>query len=109
MTLGSNIRSYRKSRNMTQAELAKALGVNVYSVTMWENDKFEPTAGNLRALCQTLGCTAEELLDKPNIIVEAIGDRVAIIDQIISMPEEQFKRLARYMELLKKETGGHES
>lgn len=109
MSLGSNIRSYRKSRNMTQAELAKALSVNVYSVTMWENDKFEPTAGNLRALCKTLNCTAEELLDKPNIIVETnSNDRIAIIDQIVSMPEEQFQRLARYMELLKKETDGQD-
>lgn len=91
---------------MTQTDLAKALNVNVYSITMWENDKFEPNAGNLRALCQTFGCTAEDLLlDEPKIMIrnQYSLDRVTMIDEIISMPEEQFQRLAKYMELLKNE------
>lgn len=37
------IKEYRERKFLTQAELAKILGVGVNNVTRWETGKYEPT------------------------------------------------------------------
>ena len=88
---------------MTQEGLAKAIGVNVYSIKMWEGDKFEPNAGNLRALCQTLDVLAEELFgeQKPDLVLSIDKDRVAFIDEVMNMSDNDLNRIMKYYELIK--------
>ncbi len=38
MTLNENIRRLRMARNISQVELAKALGVTKQSISNWENN-----------------------------------------------------------------------
>ena len=49
-TIGQKIKTGRLSRNMTQADLAKALGVSPSAVGMWEQDRREPDFDTLEAL-----------------------------------------------------------
>ena len=42
MTLGSKIKILRNERNMTQPELATALGVTVRTVAYYENNERQP-------------------------------------------------------------------
>jgi transcriptional regulator with XRE-family HTH domain len=39
---------------MTQAEVARQVGVSVVSIYLWETGKTRPRAANLRALCKVL-------------------------------------------------------
>ncbi|MBQ8830818.1 MAG: helix-turn-helix transcriptional regulator [Oscillospiraceae bacterium] len=55
------IKERRLSKNMTQGELAKELGVSRTTVTMWETGASRPTADKLPTLAQVLGCTIDEL------------------------------------------------
>ena len=48
--IGVRIRTMRLSRNMTQADLAKAIGQSQASITMYENGKREPDFETLEAL-----------------------------------------------------------
>lgn len=49
-TIGQKIKTGRLSRKMTQADLAKALGVSPSAVGMWEQDRREPDFDTLEAL-----------------------------------------------------------
>ncbi len=114
MTFGDKLRKYRKSKGMTQTELAKAIGVNVYSIKMWETDKYEPTVKNLKEICRVLGVTAQALCEGEVVAEQVIvPGRAEFIDEVMSMPEEHFRRILKYSEFLKKESsrseGGSES
>ena len=58
------IRAIRKSRNMTQEELASSLNVSRTAVTMWETGQSLPRTELLPRLAEILGCTVDELLVK---------------------------------------------
>lgn len=58
------IRAIRKSRNMTQEELASRLNVSRTAVTMWETGQSLPRTELLPRLAEILGCTVDELLVK---------------------------------------------
>lgn len=43
MTLNENIKHLRSVRNLSQVELAKALGVTKQSISNWENNNIQPS------------------------------------------------------------------
>lgn len=43
MTLNENIKQLRLARNLSQVDLAKALGVTKQSVSNWENNNIQPS------------------------------------------------------------------
>lgn len=65
-TIGSRIQKYRKSRGLTQEELAAKLDVSAQAVSKWENDASCPDISLLPRLCQILGITVDELLTGKN-------------------------------------------
>ena len=66
--LGQEIRHRRKSKRMTQRELALSLGYQTASiVTMWESGARKPPSNKLPALARALDCTIDELfVDETN-------------------------------------------
>lgn len=56
------LRQYRKSKGMTQQELADLLGVSNKTVSRWESGSY-PDVTTLVALARALGVTVDELLD----------------------------------------------
>ena len=54
---------YRTRKSITQAELAKQLGVTPNCVTQWESGARRPNVVMLKKLAQLLECTADELLE----------------------------------------------
>ena len=62
--INKRIKEARKHKNLTQKELANAIGVNRLAVVEWENDKNStvPSVQNLVAVCNTLDCSMDYLL-----------------------------------------------
>lgn len=58
------LRSFRQARQLTQQELADALGVSNKTVSRWETDGGYPDVDLLVPLARTLGITVDDLLDK---------------------------------------------
>jgi len=56
------IREIRKERGMTQAQLAKMVGVDQSAVAQWEAEKSGPHRNKLSKLAQALECTVDDLL-----------------------------------------------
>lgn len=66
-SFGERVRSARKTRALSQEQLAKLIGVSAQAVSFWEADRNKPEAGTLAALAEALGVTATFLLSgKPN-------------------------------------------
>lgn len=55
--MGEKIKAIRKSRGMTQKEVADALGLDQSAVALWELGRTEPSTHNLRRLADILGCS----------------------------------------------------
>ena len=59
--IGDRVRSVRKRRALTQAELAKAAGVSVDTVVKLENGRHEPRPATVRKLARALRVEVEVL------------------------------------------------
>lgn len=57
--MGARLREAREAKGMTQAELARAIGVETPSYWRYESGGQQPGGESLAALCRTLGVTAE--------------------------------------------------
>jgi SOS-response transcriptional repressor LexA len=76
-TIGQRIRALRRSKKLTQVQLAKIAGVSSPAVTEWEKDSYHPKAASLEAMANEFGVTVEYILtgkgqpleeNQPNII-----------------------------------------
>lgn len=59
-----NIKSLRLKLKITQAELAKRIGVDQTALSQWELGKSMPKAALLPKIAETLGCTIDDLYKK---------------------------------------------
>ena len=55
------IKNARMSKNMTQEDVAKEMGVKRNTISMWESGASAPTADKLPKLARILGCTIDDL------------------------------------------------
>lgn len=55
----------RRKAGLTQAEVAKALGVDRSAVSLWETGTNKPRGNRMLDLAKLYGCTVDELLKEP--------------------------------------------
>ena len=65
---GTTIRQLRENRNMTQAELAEAIGVSSKTISKWETARGLPDITLLQPLSQALGISVIELMNGQHIV-----------------------------------------
>lgn len=86
--LNQRIRSVRLSKNMSQVDLAKLLGVTKQSVSNWENDNIQPSIDILIRLSNVLSVPTDYLLgldDRRYIEVNGLSEQeISHIQQIIN-------------------------
>ncbi|MFV8979820.1 LexA family protein [Serratia fonticola] len=61
-TVGERIQALRKSKNLSQVSLAKAVGVSNVAISQWERSETEPNGDNLLSLSAALKCTPDYIL-----------------------------------------------
>lgn len=62
MNLGEKIQMLRKSAGLSQEELAEKIYVTRQSVSLWEQNKSQPSIDNVAMLCEVFKISADELL-----------------------------------------------
>lgn len=67
LTIGENLRNFRKKNDLTQEELADRLGVTYQSISRWENGSTYPDLELIPAISEVLSVTVDELLGMPQI------------------------------------------
>ena len=63
MKTGDRIKEYRKERNLSQAQLAKAIGVSQKAVDYWERNVSEPKASYIILLVKFFDVTFDEFFE----------------------------------------------
>ncbi len=63
-TFSEKIRTLRKNRGWTQAQLAEALSLSESAIQKWEVDKNEPPVSELQRLAEIFSIPAAALLDE---------------------------------------------
>lgn len=61
MSFGENIKKLRKSRNLTQEQLAKKCGVTRGAIARYESGEMEAKTRTAMQLTKVLGCTLDDL------------------------------------------------
>lgn len=63
MSIGSKLLELRKSKNLSQEEVADKLNVTRQTISKWETDQSTPDFDKISLLCDLYGISADELLN----------------------------------------------
>lgn len=64
INIGTQIKKYRRQRDLTQEQLAEYLNVSVSAVSQWESQKTVPDISIILALAEFFDCSLDELFDR---------------------------------------------
>lgn len=62
MTVGERLVALRQAHEMTQAEVADAVGVNLKTIRRYEQDKHSPNVEAIAAIARLYGVTADDIV-----------------------------------------------
>lgn len=68
---GQHLRNLRKTRGMTQADLASQLGVSMPAISAWEKGRSQPRDGRLEALAKALSVPVSSLTVPDTFVADA--------------------------------------
>ena len=64
MSIGSNIKSLREERKLTQEQIAEAMGVSFQAVSAWERDEYKPDVDKLIRLAEVLDVSISAIAEE---------------------------------------------
>jgi transcriptional regulator with XRE-family HTH domain len=110
-TFGQNLRELRRSKGMSQRELAKRVGVDFSYISKVENDRLPPPAADtIVRICKALSVPPDELLamtgKMPSQVKEMIGTSSAALQfmreaQAMNLKDEEWERLTHGLKRLR--------
>ena len=81
MQIGQIIRKYRKSKNMTQEEMAERLGVTAPAVNKWERGNSLPDITLLAPIARLLGISLDTLLTfQGDLTDREVNELIAVLN-----------------------------
>lgn len=103
MMIAKKIREARIAKNMTQMNLADAMGVSYQAVSNWERGNSMPDIAKLEDLCSALSISVSELLgmeEKASVTVEkAMKQESLTVEELVEvapmLPPSQVKEQAK--------------
>ena len=84
MEFSKKLQELRKSRTMTQEELAEALYVSRTAISKWESGRGYPSIDSLKEISRYFSITIDDLICSDEIISVAETDKKAFISKNIS-------------------------
>lgn len=105
-TVGQRIREIRKSRNLTQRELADRVGINFTYLSRVENDRLDdeqtPREETLQRIAKALDADPDELLLLARRIPDAYRDRIlsrpGVFRKLLNLSDTDLESLVGQLE-----------
>ena len=72
----NRIKELRLSKGITQAELAKTLGIAQNTLSYWENGKYDPDNDSLKKIASYFGVSVDYILNSDNILSDSLDNIV---------------------------------
>ena len=88
MSIGERILELRKQKNISQVQLAKALGISRQAVSKWENDLAAPDMMNLIRLADLLVTDTEYLATGVHAKQKAQPSVVTVVQRVDNVVEK---------------------
>lgn len=89
ITVGQNIRRFRKEKKLTQSELAELIGVSVQAISKWETDAGMPDISQIVPLARVLEVSTDCLLGmeetEQDAVFAELKSRVGTFDICLSL------------------------
>ena len=106
--LNENIKFYRKEKNLTQEQLAEAMGVSVGAVSKWENGASAPELSLIMELADFFGISVDALLGYQvrDNSAEKVAERIDLLqdekkyDEAIIEAEKALKKFPNNFEIV---------
>lgn len=96
MKIGKFIAENRKTKKLTQSQLAERLNVSDRAVSKWENGKSMPDVSIMLELCEILGINVQDLLCGERVSVEKRNEKLEqALFETVKQKEEADKRLLK--------------
>ena len=68
MTFGEKLKLLREEKELNQTQLGQAVNMTQRKVSYLENDRYEPSVEDIRALCRFFDVSADYLLGFPKAL-----------------------------------------
>ena len=85
MEFNEKLQELRKSRSMTQEELAKALFVSRAAISKWEQGRGYPNLDSLKEISRFFSVSIDDLICSEEIISAAEDEKKECMDKYVSM------------------------
>lgn len=87
MKFGSNLKKLRKSKKLSQEDLAEKMNVSRQSVSKWETGDAYPEMNNILELCKIFHCNINELVNDSIIDIESLDEEIK--ENVVKFKQEQ--------------------
>ena len=91
MKFADNLKKIRKSKNISQEELAEKVGVSRQSVSKWETSEAYPEMNNILELCKIFKCNIGELVNDNMVDLDSLGEDVKM--SVVKLKKEKQKQV----------------
>lgn len=103
MRLGDRIKKLREGKNISQKELAKELGVTDAMVSMYENDKKNPSLEVITKLAAFFNVSTDYLLGAETMQDSEMPKNIrAVARDLLDLPEENRKLAIDMIKMMSK-------
>jgi len=104
IVVGNKLKTLRKSKNMSQEEVADYLHISQSAYARMESGESHSWANHILKICKIFGIAPEELLKLDNNKGFSSEEAIAqISDKVIQQYEERIKELKKVIKDLKRE------
>lgn len=106
MNFGQNLRNLRKSKNISQEELAEKVKVTRQSVSKWETGEAYPEMNNILELCKIFHCHINDLVNDNILDIDSLDEDVKMnAVKFKKEKQKQMKGISKVLSLIGKIAG----
>ena len=106
MNFGQNLRNLRKSKNISQEELAEKVKVTRQSVSKWETGEAYPEMNNILELCKIFHCHINDLVNDNILDIDSLDEDVKMSAvKFKKEKQNQMKGISKVLSLIGKIAG----